>query len=498
MTPPNNWIFILRPAGTNSDAHPTGVIKPAGRPGRQIVERLADDRRRERERRAFIRNPVARAPDRDRAGPWIGEHGGAQHHRRVRRQASAGRVAVRRPGRSPPAAPARAGAAASGRSKTSGSIERAVSRAGRCRRSRGFRAGAAGRPRSARSRRPARARAGSAAGRSRRPRGRPTDPAARYWRAARPRSVHHRGEVGVRRSGGAADQAARRHRGAAIVVGDPSVKPSETSRGSSVSCARVRRAGAPVFGGHHEILLGPARQTGAPPRGRKLKRPPSAAASKANAARERLDRRARRHRPVDHVAIRPLAERAGVAARSTPGIRQDRRDEPSSGRRSEPPAQPVTGLPVRPVRPDVGGGREEPDRAAHPRSTDGWRRVDHPAAVDGRDRVVRRQPAAKAGSNAGQHALPQDAAAPARRPRRWRNTAGRASRLLGSGKTLGWLAPLSTAGQPSSVNQIGLLCGTQAVAAASRTPPARSWCGLLHQLHEVLDPPHPRLAKARR
>ena len=33
-------------------------------------------------------------------------------------------------------------------------------------------------------------------------------------------------------------------------------------------------------------------------------------------------------------------------------------------------------------------------------------------------------------------------------------------------KTLGWLAPLSTAGQPISVNQTGFDCGTQAVGVA--------------------------------
>jgi len=44
---------------------------------------------------------------------------------------------------------------------------------------------------------------------------------------------------------------------------------------------------------------------------------------------------------------------------------------------------------------------------------------------------------------------------------------------LGSKKTLGWLAPLSIAGQPSSVNQIGLLDGTQSVASTLSTPQSR-------------------------
>jgi hypothetical protein len=45
---------------------------------------------------------------------------------------------------------------------------------------------------------------------------------------------------------------------------------------------------------------------------------------------------------------------------------------------------------------------------------------------------------------------------------------------FGSGKTFGWLAPLSTAGQPTSVNQNGLLYGTQAVGLPVSTPPGRS------------------------
>ena len=57
---------------------------------------------------------------------------------------------------------------------------------------------------------------------------------------------------------------------------------------------------------------------------------------------------------------------------------------------------------------------------------------------------------------------------------------------FGSGNTLGWFAPLSTAGQPTSVNQIGLLCGTQAVGAGSSAPPTRSKCGLDQKLHRSL------------
>ncbi len=45
---------------------------------------------------------------------------------------------------------------------------------------------------------------------------------------------------------------------------------------------------------------------------------------------------------------------------------------------------------------------------------------------------------------------------------------------FGSGKTFGWFAPRSTAGQPSSVNQIGFMPGSQPVGLVSSTPPRRS------------------------
>jgi hypothetical protein len=44
---------------------------------------------------------------------------------------------------------------------------------------------------------------------------------------------------------------------------------------------------------------------------------------------------------------------------------------------------------------------------------------------------------------------------------------------FGSKKTFGWLVPRSMAGQPSSVNQMGLDCGAHAVGVALSTPPGR-------------------------
>jgi hypothetical protein len=45
---------------------------------------------------------------------------------------------------------------------------------------------------------------------------------------------------------------------------------------------------------------------------------------------------------------------------------------------------------------------------------------------------------------------------------------------FGSKNTFGWLVPRSMAGQPSSVNQIGLDSGVHAVGVPTSTPPGRS------------------------
>jgi hypothetical protein len=51
---------------------------------------------------------------------------------------------------------------------------------------------------------------------------------------------------------------------------------------------------------------------------------------------------------------------------------------------------------------------------------------------------------------------------------------------FGSGKTFGPFGPLSTAGMPISVSQIGFAPGLHAVAVVS-TPSTRSICALAHQ-----------------
>ena len=53
---------------------------------------------------------------------------------------------------------------------------------------------------------------------------------------------------------------------------------------------------------------------------------------------------------------------------------------------------------------------------------------------------------------------------------------------FGSAKTLGELLPLSTAGTPNSVSQIGFDCGIHAVGLPSSVPFTRSKWGLDHQL----------------
>ena len=58
------------------------------------------------------------------------------------------------------------------------------------------------------------------------------------------------------------------------------------------------------------------------------------------------------------------------------------------------------------------------------------------------------------------------------------------SELFGSTNTFGWLAPLSTAGQPISISQNGFDCGTQLVGTPLSTPAGRSWCALSH--HDLM------------
>ena len=59
------------------------VMETRRRPRRQIVERLADTRRRRGHRDAAIAHPVGRSPGRHRPGPGIGKHREPLQHRRL-------------------------------------------------------------------------------------------------------------------------------------------------------------------------------------------------------------------------------------------------------------------------------------------------------------------------------------------------------------------------------------------------------------------------------
>ena len=162
---------LVGPAGRSSSVSPTID-------GAQRQRRRARSSRRRRERQ------IATGPGHGSANTASAR----QHHRLARSTASADRAPAPAPARSPAAAPAaatRRGRAAA--SNTSGSIARAFTRARSVSTiSRDFEQPPPSVDRERRSRRPASARAGSAAARIPRSRGRPTDPAARFRRAARP------------------------------------------------------------------------------------------------------------------------------------------------------------------------------------------------------------------------------------------------------------------------------------------------------------------------
>ncbi len=67
---------------------------------------------------------------------------------------------------------------------------------------------------------------------------------------------------------------------------------------------------------------------------------------------------------------------------------------------------------------------------------------------------------------------------------------------FGSGNTLGWFAPLSTAAQPISVSQIGLPCATQPVGEPSSLAADALVVRVAPPVPDVLDAEHPGLAQA--
>ena len=214
--------------------------------------------------------------------------------------------------------------------------------------------------------------------------------------------------------------------------------------------------------------------TGSPPRGRKR----SVAV---------LARRRRTHRRAPAARSRRAATSAGRSrSRRRPrpsalavevadaGIVEDRGDQRVERRAAEPAGEPVAGLPVRRRRSTRRSRRERPDRAARPRSTDGSRT----ARSSGRHRPTRpdcsSSLAPKRRIERAEHGFEDSGAGSGRRAGRWRNTAGRLRTTSDRETRSAGSRPCRPRGQPISVSQIGLPCGTQAVGEPSSAPPTRS------------------------
>ena len=154
----------------------------------------------------------------------------------------------------------------------------------------------------------------------------------------------------------AADQPARGRGRAAIVgadVGEADARPRAAARSPARASAAPARASS---GSTRSSSSSSA--TGAPPRWRKRKRAVLLGRVEGKGQRQRLERGARRHRPVDHVAVRPLAQRAACRRRRSPASARIAATSAVERRRAEPAGEPVAGLPVRPVAPHVGRGRK--------------------------------------------------------------------------------------------------------------------------------------------
>ena len=150
------------------------------------------------------------------------------------------------------------------------------------------------------------------------------------------------------------DQFSRRHRRAAIIR-DP-IGEAETGLARQFGFLRPRQPRHRAVVRQHQIVFNDLLDRRA------------AALNKAQRAirrggverighRQRLDHGARRHRPVDHIAVAALAQCRCIDAVNA-GVGEQRADQRIQRRAAEPAGEPVPGLPVRPVAPDVGGGRK--------------------------------------------------------------------------------------------------------------------------------------------
>ena len=244
-----------------------------------------------------------------------------------------------------------------------------------------------------------------------------------------------------------------------------SVKPSSTERGSSALLGpdpaqgrlRVAQAarGRPSASGTGRLAARPAQAQGA---GRRRD-------VEAVELRQRLEGAAGRHRPVDDVAVEEARRPSIAAGAATPRSARIAATSRSSVAALDPAGDPVA---------DRASCRRRPRRvsksgkAGKGRASQAQTKiasaVDHAAAIDRRDRVVGRLEARAGRVEPRQDRLEAAGLDQVVARRRARRAGAAFSEDFGSGKTLGPLAPLSTAGTPISVSQIGLPRGTQAVA----------------------------------
>ena len=160
---------------------------------------------------------------------------------------------------------------------------------------------------------------------------------------------------------------------------------------------------------------------------------------------------------------------------------EDRGDDVGCRRGAEPAVQPVAGAPVGAVAPEVGADRGRPERDGRPRSR---RKCDRhrPCRPARRRRVHQSRCASRKRRCTRSSRTPVE------------NQGSANSEDFGSGKTFGWFAPLSTAGQPISVNQTGFDLATQAVGAGQFPAADAIVMGVGPPAFDVLEAEDPRLA----
>ena len=195
--------------------------------------------------------------------------------------------------------------------------------------------------------------------------------------------VDHR-EVGMRTARRAADQPARRHRRAVIVGAAVAVSDRDFARQFGFLCAREPRRRA--VGRQHQVVFGEFGNR----RATALTEAQDAALLRrveSIGKRQRLDRRARRHWPIDDVAFRAAFERRGVGV-GYAGIGKHGCNQRIQRRKPEPAGQPMTGLPVPAVGPNIrrGGKCRIGPRIPGPQMDGGS--LDHALAIERGDRVL--------------------------------------------------------------------------------------------------------------